>query len=251
MAIGERRRHQRRPVRGRRPGRHPARAAGALARLRAAPSEVAAVRLGGLAHWRVRACPRPRRRGHVGVLGTGQLGRMLALAARRMGYRVHVHGPAADTPAGRWRIARWWRRSTIWPRCRSFVAADVGSSPSSRTSTPRPGRGRGGWRARLRPPVLGIARTGPREKRFLADAGLPHRRFVSGTSAPPWMRPCRRSAARRGAEDGDLRLRRQGPVGAARAGATAAPCAVGVRAVVVEELVELERRDLGGRRPRG
>ncbi len=36
----------------------------------------------------------------IGVLGSGQLGRMLALAARRMGYRVHTLSPGEDTPTG-------------------------------------------------------------------------------------------------------------------------------------------------------
>lgn len=36
----------------------------------------------------------------LGVLGSGQLGRMFALAARRMGYRVHVFSPEADSPTG-------------------------------------------------------------------------------------------------------------------------------------------------------
>jgi 5-(carboxyamino)imidazole ribonucleotide synthase len=36
----------------------------------------------------------------IGVLGSGQLGRMFAIAARRMGYRVHVLSPDADTPTG-------------------------------------------------------------------------------------------------------------------------------------------------------
>jgi 5-(carboxyamino)imidazole ribonucleotide synthase len=36
----------------------------------------------------------------LGVLGSGQLGRMFALAARRMGYRVHTFSPASDTPTG-------------------------------------------------------------------------------------------------------------------------------------------------------
>lgn len=36
----------------------------------------------------------------VGVLGTGQLGRMFAIAARRMGYRVHAFSPDRDTPTG-------------------------------------------------------------------------------------------------------------------------------------------------------
>lgn len=36
----------------------------------------------------------------VGVLGSGQLGRMFAIAARRMGYRVHTYSPDSDTPTG-------------------------------------------------------------------------------------------------------------------------------------------------------
>ncbi|WP_416896222.1 MAG: 5-(carboxyamino)imidazole ribonucleotide synthase [Minwuia sp.] len=34
----------------------------------------------------------------IGVLGGGQLGRMMALAAARLGYRVHVYTPDADSP---------------------------------------------------------------------------------------------------------------------------------------------------------
>jgi 5-(carboxyamino)imidazole ribonucleotide synthase len=53
----------------------------------------------------------------LGILGDGQLGRMLALAARQMGYDVHVLGPTGiDSPAGR------------SPRTRS--------SPTTMTSTP-------------------------------------------------------------------------------------------------------------------
>lgn len=36
----------------------------------------------------------------LGVLGSGQLGRMFAIAARRMGYRVHTLSPDTDTPTG-------------------------------------------------------------------------------------------------------------------------------------------------------
>jgi len=36
----------------------------------------------------------------IGVLGGGQLGRMFAMAARRMGYRVHTFSPESDTPTG-------------------------------------------------------------------------------------------------------------------------------------------------------
>ena len=36
----------------------------------------------------------------IGIIGGGQLGRMLALAAASMGYRVHVFAPEAELPAG-------------------------------------------------------------------------------------------------------------------------------------------------------
>ena len=36
----------------------------------------------------------------IGVLGGGQLGRMLAQAATRLGYRVHIYEPQAGSPAG-------------------------------------------------------------------------------------------------------------------------------------------------------
>ncbi len=38
--------------------------------------------------------------GTLGILGSGQLGRMLALEARAMGYRVHTFSPDTDTPTG-------------------------------------------------------------------------------------------------------------------------------------------------------
>ena len=36
----------------------------------------------------------------IGILGSGQLGRMLALEAKYMGYRVHTFSPGKDTPTG-------------------------------------------------------------------------------------------------------------------------------------------------------
>jgi 5-(carboxyamino)imidazole ribonucleotide synthase len=38
--------------------------------------------------------------GTIGILGGGQLGRMMALAARNMGYRIAVLDPVADSPCG-------------------------------------------------------------------------------------------------------------------------------------------------------
>ena len=36
----------------------------------------------------------------IGVLGSGQLGRMFAISARRLGYRVHTFSPDRDSPTG-------------------------------------------------------------------------------------------------------------------------------------------------------
>ncbi|MBA2493349.1 MAG: ATP-grasp domain-containing protein, partial [Acidobacteria bacterium] len=36
----------------------------------------------------------------IGVFGSGQLGRMFTIEARKMGYRVHTFSPASDTPTG-------------------------------------------------------------------------------------------------------------------------------------------------------
>lgn len=36
----------------------------------------------------------------IGVFGSGQLGRMFAIEARKLGYRVHTYSPDSDTPTG-------------------------------------------------------------------------------------------------------------------------------------------------------
>lgn len=36
----------------------------------------------------------------IGVFGSGQLGRMFAIEARKLGYRVHTYSPVSDTPTG-------------------------------------------------------------------------------------------------------------------------------------------------------
>ncbi len=45
--------------------------------------------------------------GTIGILGGGQLGRMFAIAARRMGYRVHALDPVQDGPAGQVADVEW------------------------------------------------------------------------------------------------------------------------------------------------
>ena len=43
----------------------------------------------------------------IGILGGGQLGRMFAISARRMGYRVHSLDPAPDCPTGQVADVEW------------------------------------------------------------------------------------------------------------------------------------------------
>jgi 5-(carboxyamino)imidazole ribonucleotide synthase len=43
----------------------------------------------------------------LGVLGSGQLGRMFAIAARRLGYLVEVYSPDQNTPAGEVANREW------------------------------------------------------------------------------------------------------------------------------------------------
>ena len=35
----------------------------------------------------------------IGILGGGQLGRMLSVAASRLGYKTHIYEPSANPPA--------------------------------------------------------------------------------------------------------------------------------------------------------
>ena len=61
----------------------------------------------------------------IGILGGGQLGRMLAMAAAQLGYRVHIYSPEADSIAAEvsaaFTYAAWedaeamGRLTTSWP----------------------------------------------------------------------------------------------------------------------------------------
>ena len=53
---------------------------------------------GGGAGWRLSRC---RRAAAIGILGGGQLGRMLAMAAARLGMRTHVFEPGGRPAARR------------------------------------------------------------------------------------------------------------------------------------------------------
>lgn len=110
----------------------------------------------------------------IGVLGGGQLGRMFAMAARRLGYRVHTLAPEGDTPTGQ--IAdveinasfddlEAVRRFASGVDVVTFEFENVSSAAASMAEQ----------HAVVRPSghALSIAQHRIREKSFLADLGLP------------------------------------------------------------------------------
>jgi 5-(carboxyamino)imidazole ribonucleotide synthase len=57
----------------------------------------------------------------IGVLGSGQLGRMFAIAARELGYRIQIFSPDNDTPAGHIADREWSARYDDLEKVREFA----------------------------------------------------------------------------------------------------------------------------------
>lgn len=57
----------------------------------------------------------------IGMLGSGQLGRMFVHAAQQMGYRVHVFSPGNDTPAGQAANLEITANYDDFDACRAFA----------------------------------------------------------------------------------------------------------------------------------
>ena len=110
----------------------------------------------------------------LGVLGAGQLGRMFAIAARRLGYRVHVLSPDDDTPTGQ--VADREIRAAYddldavaaFAKSVSVVTFEFENVPAATAET-------AAKHAPVRPGghVLHITQHRVREKSMLAKAGLP------------------------------------------------------------------------------
>lgn len=110
----------------------------------------------------------------VGVMGGGQLGRMLAMAARRMGYRVEIFTPEEESPAGQFadltRIADYKNEAAV----RRF-AADVDVITFEFENIPVETVEWCATERDVRPAgaILHIAQNRLREKNFLSGAGIP------------------------------------------------------------------------------
>ncbi len=112
--------------------------------------------------------------GTIGVLGSGQLGRMFAFSAKRMGYRVHVYSPDRDTPAGQ--VADLEIQAPYgdldavqeFARGVDVVTFEFENIPLSTVAAVEPF-------APVRPGrhVLHVTQNRLREKRFLSEGGFP------------------------------------------------------------------------------
>lgn len=110
----------------------------------------------------------------LGLLGSGQLGRMFALAARRMGYRVHVFSPEADSPTGQVADVEVVGAYDDLDAVRAF-ARGVQVVTFEFENVPAPTAAACAECAPVRPAgsVLHTTQNRLREKTFLAQAGLP------------------------------------------------------------------------------
>ncbi len=110
----------------------------------------------------------------IGVLGSGQLGRMFTIAARRLGYRVHTFSPDADSPTGQVAdhevTASYDDLAAVAAFARDVAAVtfEFENVPSRTVETL-------GADTVVRPSgrVLHVAQHRVREKTFLAGAGIP------------------------------------------------------------------------------
>jgi 5-(carboxyamino)imidazole ribonucleotide synthase len=110
----------------------------------------------------------------VGVLGSGQLGRMFAIAARRMGYRVHTFSPETDTPTGQVADVEVTAPYRDLDRVREF-ARNVSVVTFEFENVPAETAAAAEEFAPVRPAgsVLHVTQNRLREKAFLTSVGLP------------------------------------------------------------------------------
>ncbi len=190
----------------------------------------------------------------IGILGGGQLGRMLAMAAARLGYRARVFDPAPDAPAGHvapLTVADWSDGAALagFARGCAVVTYEFENIPPGAAATVaaeaplRPG---------LRP--LEVAQDRLPEKTFLAGLGLKVAPFAAVSGPADLV-----AALERIGTPAILKTRRLGYDGKGQARidapgeAEAAWAAIGATPAILEGVVEFAReisviaaRGLGG-----
>jgi 5-(carboxyamino)imidazole ribonucleotide synthase len=116
----------------------------------------------------------------IGVLGSGQLGRMFAIAARRMGYRVHTLSPDYDTPTGQIADREVQAAYDDLDAVRDFArGVDVVTFEFENVSAAATEAAAGHAPVRPAGSVLHTTQHRLREKGFLAGAGFPVTPFAA------------------------------------------------------------------------
>ena len=115
----------------------------------------------------------------VGVLGSGQLGRMFAIAARRLGYRVHTFSPEYDTPTGQIADLEVQGSYDDLDAVRAFAGkVDVVTFEFENVSHACAEAAEQVAPVRPRGEVLHITQHRKREKQFLSKLGIPITAFA-------------------------------------------------------------------------
>jgi 5-(carboxyamino)imidazole ribonucleotide synthase len=110
----------------------------------------------------------------IGVLGGGQLGRMFAMAARRLGYRVHTLSPDDDTPTGQIADVEINASYEDLDAVRRFAqGVDVVTFEFENVSAAAAEEAEAHAIVRPNGRALAVAQHRIREKTFLAEHGLP------------------------------------------------------------------------------
>lgn len=116
----------------------------------------------------------------IGILGGGQLGRMLAQAAQTLGYRVHVYEPQAGCPAGAVANREFNAPYTDIAALREFARScdvvtyefeNIPAGPLQQIESENITRLHPHWR------VLEICQNRLREKTWLRENAIPHAQF--------------------------------------------------------------------------
>lgn len=119
----------------------------------------------------------------IGVLGSGQLGRMLALEARRMGYRVHTLSPGVDTPTGQVADLEVSAEYDDLDAIRAFArGVDVMTFEFENVATDAADAAAELVPVRPSGAALHLTQQRAREKGFLADRGYPVTPFAKAQS---------------------------------------------------------------------
>ena len=118
------------------------------------------------------------------MLGSGQLGRMFAIEARRMGYRVHVFSPERDSPTGQVADHETIAAYDDLEAVRAFAQqVDVVTYEFENVPLATAAACAAHVPVHPSPAVLAIAQNRLREKAFMAANGLPVPPFVPVHSA--------------------------------------------------------------------